>query len=545
MPKLQHIRSATPDKRPDPALLVDGQLSINTAATTPGVYTKNDAGGLIKVGPTHIGATAPNSAAAGSAGNSVGEHWMDTSAAPPVLRVWDGASWLVSQGLTGPAGTDGAAGGQGPAGNDGAAGAQGPPGNDGAAGAQGPAGNDGAAGPQGPAGNDGATGPQGPQGEVGPSGTPADGAFVKIPGDTMTGALNINAGETNYSLITDGDVLIAGNRIGSGAGNVYTNTSLGAETLSANTAGFDNTAVGTEALLRNTIGESNSAIGKNSLHFNISGKDNAAIGTYSLQSNTSGNANTACGKAGLFSNVDGTSNSSLGSYAMFNNVSGSFNTALGLEALKSNTAGSYNTAAGVGALNNNSVGSQNTCYGVNALYANSSGNYNTALGLEAGMGGGGNPLANTTGVNNTFIGAGAIGASGEESHVITLGNGQIVALRCQVPNITALSDARDKTNISRIPAGLGFINALNPVAFEWNTRDGAKVGIPEFGFIAQELLEVQALTGITVPNLVSTVNPDKLEASVGTLLPVLVNAVQELTTMVKDLQTELSTLKGA
>jgi len=86
---------------------------------------------------------------------------------------------------------------------------------------------------------------------------------------------------------------------------------------------------------------------------------------------------------------------------------------------------------------------------------------------------------------------------------------------------------------------------LRPVAFDWNTRDGKKVGIPEFGFIAQELQEAQASTGITVPNLVSTENPDKLEASAGTLLPVLVNAVQELAAMVRDLQAELSIIKGA
>ena len=186
MPKLQHIRSATPDKRPDPALLADGQLSINTAATTPAVYTKNDAGGLVKIGPTFVGSAAPNSSPSGSAGNSLGEHWMDTSVAPPVLRVWDGSSWIASQGLTGPQGEVGPQGGQGPAGNDGAAGPQGPAGADGAAGGQGPAGNDGAAGgqgpqgevgPQGPAGNDGAAGGQGPQGEVGPQGSPgADGA---------------------------------------------------------------------------------------------------------------------------------------------------------------------------------------------------------------------------------------------------------------------------------------------------------------------------------------------------------------------------------
>ena len=109
--------------------------------------------------------------------------------------------------------------------------------------------------------------------------------------------------------------------------------------------------------------------------------------------------------------------------------------------------------------------------------------------------------------------------------------------------ITSLSDARDKTNIVTIPAGLDFINALRPVAFDWNTRDGQKVGIHEFGFIAQELQEAQESTGITVPNLVSTENPEKLEASAGTLLPVLVSAVQELTTIVKDLQEEIAALK--
>jgi len=44
--------------------------------------------------------------------------------------------------------------------------------------------------------------------------------------------------------------------------------------------------------------------------------------------------------------------------------------------------------------------------------------------------------------------------------------------------------------------------------------------------------------------LVSQENPDKLEAGYGTLIPVLVSAVQELTAMVKQLQDEITTLKG-
>jgi hypothetical protein len=70
------------------------------------------------------------------------------------------------------------------------------------------------------------------------------------------------------------------------------------------------------------------------------------------------------------------------------------------------------------------------------------------------------------------------------------------------------------------------------------------VDIEDAGFLAQELLAVQEETGIVIPNLVSQENPDRLEAGYGTLLPVLVNAVQELTGMVKELQDEITTLKS-
>ena len=74
-------------------------------------------------------------------------------------------------------------------------------------------------------------------------------------------------------------------------------------------------------------------------------------------------------------------------------------------------------------------------------------------------------------------------------------------------------------------------------------RDGGKVDIPAMGFIAQDLKQVQEDTGITVPNLVYESNPDRLEASYGTLLPILVKAVQELSAKVTILETELSELK--
>ena len=96
---LQHLRSSTASKRPDPAAMADGQLAINTAATSTGLFYKNASGALVKAGPVHIGATAPNAtpASGGHAGHSLGESWLDTAGSNPVLKIWDGSAWQIAQ----------------------------------------------------------------------------------------------------------------------------------------------------------------------------------------------------------------------------------------------------------------------------------------------------------------------------------------------------------------------------------------------------------------------------------------------------------------
>ena len=214
--QIRHLRSGDADKRPAPEEMVYGQLAVNYSADSRAVFFKDSADGVTKVGPTHVGATAPNLTPAGSAGNSVGESWLDTSdPAALILKIWDGAQWSSAagvvgpQGPAGPAGADGAPGADstvpGPKGDPGADGApgadstvpgpKGDPGADGAPGADstvpGPAGPAGAdstvpgpqgppgldstvPGPQGPAGSPGADsvvpGPEGPQGPAGPAG---------------------------------------------------------------------------------------------------------------------------------------------------------------------------------------------------------------------------------------------------------------------------------------------------------------------------------------------------------------------------------------
>jgi hypothetical protein len=397
---------------------------------------------------------------------------------------------------------------------------------------------------------------------LGASGTPS----ITFSGDTNTGiwspsadAMAVStAGAERVRFASDGkvgigtasparlldvanDASIYGVRVGRGNSALATNTVLGANALGAATTGADNTAVGNSALAVNTTGGSNTAFGTYALLGNTTGSFNTAVGQGALFSSLTSDSNTATGIEALYFNTTGGSNVANGFRALKANTTGSENIAVGYEALQANTVGNANVAIGHQALLVSTTAINNTAVGLRALQSTTSGTTNTAIGIGAGSTG---AQANTTGNNNTFLGAEATGASATASNVITLGNASVATLRCQVTTITSLSDARDKKEITSLRAGLGFISKLRPVSFTWNSRDQGKVGIEDTGFIAQELLAVQEDTGIVIPNLVSQENPDRLEAGYGTLLPVLVNAVQELAEMVKELQGEIATLKS-
>ena len=96
MPSIrQSIRSSTASKRPTSAI-ADGQIALNTASGTPGMFFKDSAGNIVKAGPAHYGATAPNSSPAvgGSTGNSIGEAWLDVSLTPAGWKIWNGSAWV-------------------------------------------------------------------------------------------------------------------------------------------------------------------------------------------------------------------------------------------------------------------------------------------------------------------------------------------------------------------------------------------------------------------------------------------------------------------
>ena len=335
------------------------------------------------------------------------------------------------------------------------------------------------------------------------------------------------------------------------------NIAIGYQSMENATYPWSNVAIGYEALKgvdgTPMTGGTNIVIGFQAMHKNSSGYSNTVVGNQNLYNNTTAYNNTAIGSYNLYNNTEGYYNTALGTYGLYSNTTGDYNVALGYYALRSQTTPNYNVGIGYNAgyynvdgTNNvhvgyyagrgysNSSNDGNTSIGSEALESIRTGDNNTAVGFRAGD-------SHRTGSNNTMIGYQADAASNSTSNSITLGNSSITSLRCADQTISSLSDARDKTNIEDLPIGLGFINTLRPRKFEWNTRDGAKVGITEGGFIAQELQ--QAEEGNEWLGLVYEENPEKLEASYGNLLPVLVKAVQELSEELETQKKEIAQLR--
>ena len=383
----------------------------------------------------------------------------------------------------------------------------------------------------------------------------------------------------------------SGRYIGTVNGGANNNTGVGYYNLRSLTTGTNNTAIGANSLGVLTTGSYNTAVVTSNYGAYItSGSYNTAVGDQAGGSIGSGSSNTAIGVGALYSGSDGSYNVALGSYAGQYGGARSYSISIGHKAsshYQNASAGSYsisigfyaaeriqtanNISIGKNAARYNQSGSQTVCIGADAMSSASgtgtgnctaigfqalyvvTGNSNTAVGSSAGASitsgtqntiighdaahaaGAGTRL--TTGSNNTVIGYQALPSSSTVSNTITLGNSSIATLRCQVTSITALSDQRDKTNIATSQYGLELVNQLRPVTFDWNTRDGAKVGIKDIGFIAQELVEVEdALNAHDTLALTYRDNPEKLEASYGRLIPVLVKAIQELSAEVEILK---------
>ena len=246
----------------------------------------------------------------------------------------------------------------------------------------------------------------------------------------------------------------------------------------------------------------------------------------------------------------GGNSTSVGKNSLITATTGGTNDAFGVIALEALTTADYNAAFGYGSLKRVTTGDRNIGHGINSGENITTGENNTCLGVDAGG-------ALSTGSNNALIGYAAVPTSSSVSNEFTLGNSSVATLRCNVQTISSLSDARDKTNVIDLPEGLGFINKLRPVKFEWATRDGnGKDGSYEHGFIAQDLQKAvydftgsnTALSAVYKQNFTDKEQDKYKEEELGhvdmvKLVPVLVKSIQELSAKVKLLQARVDEME--
>tara|TARA_B100001094_G_scaffold309272_1_gene342754 strand:- start:541 stop:2814 length:2274 start_codon:yes stop_codon:yes gene_type:complete len=394
--------------------------------------------------------------------------------------------------------------------------------------------------------------------------------FLNSPaGDnTAVGAFagySLTSGEDNtfigksagYSL-TSGDFNIAiGEDSFGGTCTGTNNIAIGRETFDALTSGNENVAIGYKSSKALTTGYSNVAIGGYSLLTATTGYRNVIIGPEAGYYLTTGNSNVCIGYQAGIDITTANGCTFVGSYAGENVTTATYNTGFGRSALSggsSGVTGNSNAAFGLSPLGALTSGQQNNAFGRNALRYLTTGNDNSAFGYQAGE-------YMTTGSNNTCLGklAGQTGSPSGQittgSNNVVLGDNNVTNLYCADTSISS-SDSRDKTDVTNFTHGLNWVNQLNPITYRWdkrswyddNTPDGSKKrNKKHIGFLAQDVLAIEGNTTDKDDMLVVNLNED--DSAYGLkyerLVPVLVNAIKELSTEVTTLKTKVATLESA
>jgi len=348
------------------------------------------------------------------------------------------------------------------------------------------------------------------------------------------------------------------------------------------TIGRFNVAIGTQALGRETVGDRSIAIGYQSGYYQVSDSNNEEaanvyVGMYSGHYNVTGTNNVAMGYQALMGN---STNSASGIVAIGKNAGfscrASNNTLVGLQAGDAITTGDTNSAFGYDALTACNTGTNNTAIGKGALAGVNTGVNNVGVGDSAG-----NNI--TSGDQNICVGIGCSpsAADSEEQIVIatsssTSGAGDntvrfgsdtgtvYIALDNSTTSWTKSSDERLKENIETSTAGLSFINDLRPVTFDWKKKrdipedmksnyshvadDAPCVGSGKkvHGFIAQEVEAVIANHPEVVEgNSITDIDAQGVHSLAdGAMMPMMVKAVQELSTKLDAALARIEELEG-
>jgi hypothetical protein len=124
-----------------------------------------------------------------------------------------------------------------------------------------------------------------------------------------------------------------------------------------------------------------------------------------------------------------------------------------------------------------------------------------------------------------------------------MGNNAHTCAQIQI-SWTTVSDIRDKCIFGNVQHGRGFLQNLTPIEYAFKDRKTGCLTDPDgkrrYGFSAQEVLAAEG----DKPVIVSTETPEKLQMTSDYLIPIVVNAVKELSSEVDDLRTRLLALES-
>ena len=332
----------------------------------------------------------------------------------------------------------------------------------------------------------------------------------------------------------------AGTAITSGGGNVFMGYAAGA----SKTENGDSVFIGYRAGHGCTTGADIVFIGKNAGDGHDTEGNNIGIGTNSLGGSIAGGEENVC--------MGKDTGSAL--------TSGDHSTLIGYQAGAAVTSGNHTVAVGYQTGYNDAItGNGNTLLGNYAGFRLNSGNENTIVGYDAGT-------LITTGTNNTCLGRDSGGPNSPSSlstddHKIVLGDSNITDLICNDTSISS-SDSRDKTDVENFTHGLNYIEQLRPVTYRWDkrawyvdklgkdmTNDDVKNAKPDgsrkknkinVGFLAQEVQAIEEDLGYKASEESNLVFNDNDGFQYGLkyerLVPMLVNAIKELSAKVKALE---------
>ncbi len=318
-------------------------------------------------------------------------------------------------------------------------------------------------------------------------------------------------------------------------GSAWYTIGLGtAQSVEVVEVGVGNLSVGTDALGSVAGGIHNTAIGNRAAEQVTAGNSNTAIGSLALILTTSASANTAIGTSAGYRLQTGAENTCVGTESLSGIEDGSENVAIGVAALQGYASvtgtASYNVGVGRSCLYKGDTASSNVGVGHSSLMDCNTGNNNVSVGAYSLSG-------LTTGSNNIAIGhssgTDAVKNITTDSNQIVMGNNSSTNAFIKIA-WTVTSDARDKTSTSAIPHGLTFVNALQPKSYRFKTsrEDDTPIGPVRYGFLAQDILPLEGDS----PVVINSDDPDNLKYNSDALVPILVKAIQELTTRVQALE---------